>query len=117
MEQNISDVEDGKIYAFLAYLLTIVGFIIVMLTKKDNKFAMYHAKQGLVLFIAAVVVSVLGTVLGFIGLPFIGFGFGWIAGILNLGLFILWIIGMVNALSGQEKPLPVLGEFAKKISL
>jgi len=101
--------DDGKLFAFLAYLLGIIGFLIVLLAKKDNKFAMYHAKQSLVLFIAWVIVSVVGTIIPFIG---------WfiIMPIGSLVLIIFWILGMINALTGKEKPLPFIGQFGSKFN-
>lgn len=43
--------EEEKIFAFLCYLISIIGVVIVLATKKDRSyFSIYHAKQGLVLF-------------------------------------------------------------------
>lgn len=106
------DVEEGKIFAFLATFLSIIGFIIVMLTKKDNKYAMFYAKQGLVLFIAAVIIGVAMWIL--ILIPIIG----WLAMIvLELILLILWFISWIYALSGEEKVIPIIGKYAKEIKL
>lgn len=99
---------DDKIWAFLGVLLTIVGFVLVLLLKKDSKYAMYYAKQGLVLFIAAVIASVAGWV------PIIG---KLASGLLWLIVVILWIIGLVYSLSGTEKNVPLIGEFAEKIKV
>ena len=107
--QNSKEIEEGKVFAFLGIFLTVIGFIIVLLAKKDNKYAMFYAKQGLILFIAYAIISVAGMI------PFIG----WFL-ILPLGslfLFILWIIGIIYALSGEEKDIPLIGEFAKKIKI
>ena len=101
---------EGVLWAFLAYLLSIIGFLLVLLLKKDNKFAMYHAKQSLVLFIASVIINVVGGVIPLLG---------WFI-ILPLGgvfLLVLWIIGIINALTGKEKPLPLIGQFAKKLNI
>ncbi|MEK6822280.1 MAG: DUF4870 domain-containing protein [Nanoarchaeota archaeon] len=98
---------ESKLFAFLAYLLGIIGFLIVLLLKKNDKFAMYHAKQSLVLFIASVIVGIVG---GFV--PVIG----WFV-ILPVGyllVFILAIIGIINALTGKEKALPLIGKYAAK---
>lgn len=106
------EIEEGKIFAFLGVFLTIIGFIIVLLAKKDNKYAMYYAKQGLVLFIAWIIVWLIAMVLIFI--PIIG----WlIMMLLYICMLILWIIGWINALSGKEKPIPIIGKFAEKIKL
>jgi uncharacterized membrane protein len=110
-EKKMAD-DESKIFAFLAYLLSIVGFLVVLLAKKDDKFAMYHAKQSLVLFIAWIAVWVVSMVLLFI--PFIG----WlISTLLWIFLLVLWILGMVNALTMKQKPLPVIGQYAEKIKL
>ena len=99
------EVEEGKIFAFLGVFLTLIGFLIVLLAKKENKYAMYYAKQGLVLFIAAVIISILSII------PIIG----WfvIMPLGNLLLLILWIMGWVRALSGEMKPIPLIGKYAE----
>tara|TARA_Y100000031_G_C8160303_1_gene356652 strand:- start:518 stop:850 length:333 start_codon:yes stop_codon:yes gene_type:complete len=106
------DVEDGKVFAFLGIFLTVIGFIIVLLAKKDNKYAMYYAKQGLVLFIAYVIAAIVNMILAFI--PFIG----WLLMlVIWIGLLVLWVFGLVYSLSGEEKEIPLIGQFAKKIKL
>ncbi len=106
------EVEEGKIFAFLGVFLTIIGFLIVLLAKKENKYAMYYAKQGLVLFIAWVIVWVVAMVLIFIPI------LGWLVMILlYICMLVLWIIGWINALSGVEKPIPIIGKYAEKIKI
>ncbi len=100
--------DDTKLFAFLATFLSIVGFIIVLLTKKEDKYVMYYAKQSLVVFIAYVIAGILMMI------PFIGwFVLGPIA---YLIVTILWIISWVYALSGQEKETPLIGQYAKKFN-
>ncbi len=100
--------QDSKLFAFLAVFLSIVGFIIVLIAKKDDKYALYYAKQSLVLFISWIVAGVVVIV------PLIG----WVATpILYLLVFILWIIALVYSLSGELKRTPIIGEFAEKIDL
>lgn len=103
------EMEEGKIFAFLAYLLSIIGFLIVLLAKKKNKFAMYHAKQSLVLFI----VYMIGWVI-LVFIPFLGWGLLPVWWVL---MVIMTIIGIINALTGKEKPLPIIGKYAKKIKI
>jgi len=111
MSSQPSEMEEGKLYAFLAYLLGIIGFVIVLATKKDNKFAMFHAKQSLVLFFGWVIASVIWW------LPIPYFIHAAISGILYLALAVLWVMGMVYGLSGQEKELPVVGQIAAQIKI
>ena len=90
--------------AVVAYIL----FFIPLLTEsKNDPFVMFHVKQGLVLLITGVAVSILGMIpiLGLLALP------------LNLVLFVLWIMGILNALNGEKKELPIIGQYASKINL
>lgn len=114
MENQKSDVapqDNGKTVAIVSYL-TLIGWIVALVLNNGNKTSLgsYHIRQSLMIIICGVVVSVLNFVLGFI--PFIG----WIIGlVLGLGLLVLWVIGLVNAINGQEKPIPVIGEKANEM--
>lgn len=86
--------------AVIAYL---IFFIPLLTDAKNDPFVKFHVKQGLVLFLGYVIEMVL------VRFPVIG----WFAPLLGLGLFVLLIIGIVNAVNGEEKPLPLIGELAK----
>lgn len=91
--------------AVVAYIL----FFVPLLTEdKNDPFVKYHVKQGLVLFIAAVANMIFAMV------PFIGW---MLAPLISIGLLILVIVGILNAVNGEQKPLPVLGQYADKITL
>ena len=100
---------ESKLWAFLAYLLSIIGFVLVYLLKKDDKFAMYHAKQSLVLFLFAVIIAVVGSIVPVLG---------WFI-ILPLGnvlVLVLAVMGIINALQGKMAPLWLIGKYADKLS-
>lgn len=100
--------DDTKLFAFLATFLGIIGFIIAILIKKDNKYVMHYAKQSLVIFIVFVIAWVCMIV------PVIG----WIAGIvIEVIAIILWLISWIYALSGEMKEVPIVGQYARKIDL
>jgi len=92
------DVRDNKIWALLAYFGILV--LIPLLAKKDSKFAQFHAKQGLVMFIAWF----------FSWIPILG----WLLG---LALLVLWVMAVINVLQGKYWKMPVLGDFAEKINI
>lgn len=99
---HVGKEQDEKLFAFLGVFLTVIGFAVVMLAKPNSRYAMYYARQGLVLFIAWIIIYAAGI------LPFIG----WIIrAVGNVLLLILWIIGIVYSLSGKRKPIPVIGQF------
>ncbi len=105
-EGGSKDVEENKAIAAIGYLGIL--FLIPLLAKKDSPFAQYHAKQGMVLFIFEVIFSfiVVIPILGWVISPI-----GW------LFAFILFIMGIINALGGKKQPLPVIGQFAEKIKI
>jgi len=106
----IKDNSDSKLFAFLGVFLTVIGYIIVMLARKDDKYAMYYAKQGLVLFIAWIIAAVASWIVGWI--PVAGQIIGYV---LNAVILAFWIIGIIYSLSDKEKEIPIIGEFARKI--
>lgn len=94
-----ADVEANKGMAIVAYIL----FFVPLIAAKNSRFAMYHANQGLTLFLAFAICNV---VLGI--LPFIGW---FLLPLVNLALFILMVLGIINAAQGRARPLPVIGAY------
>jgi uncharacterized membrane protein len=90
--------DEGKTIAIISYI-TWVGWIIalVMNMEKKNDFAKFHMRQTLLIFLACFLAWI----------PFIG----WIWGVF---LFILWIIGLIAAVNGEKKEVPVLGHTAQE---
>lgn len=118
------DINDGKPLAAIGYfpLCGLPTFLIPMLAAKENPFAQYHAKQAAVLYIAGFVgglaVVMINVVLGILA-NVSGVGaIGCVGGLLYiplLGLFVLMVIGIVNALQGQAKEIPLLGQYSAKL--
>lgn len=99
-ESGISS--EGKTIAIISYL-TLIGLIIAFVMNNDKKeaFPSYHIKQSLG-------IGLTGLALGIVGMVPI---LGWIASILgSFALLYLWIMGLVNAVNGREKPVPWIGE-------
>jgi uncharacterized membrane protein len=74
--------------------------------KKENKFALYHAKQGLVLFVFEVATFVISVI------PVLGWLIGMLA-ILVFTLFSAW--GLLQALMGNFPRFPLISDIADKI--
>ena len=83
----------------VAYL-TWVGLIIALVAG-DRYESRFHLNQSLVIWLA-------GTVLGMVAwVPLLG----WLIGAVgSLFCVICWFIGIVNAIQGVEKEVPVLGQ-------
>lgn len=104
------DQDDARIFAFIAVFLSIIGFIIAILGKKNDDYVMYYAKQSLVVFILMVIIKVFSFVI--LLLPVIGHVIYYASWIL---IGIIWIIGSMYALSGEKKPLPIIGDYAESL--
>ena len=92
----------ARVITILDYIgiLCLLGLFI----EKDNEDVRFHTNQGIILFLFEIVAGVLNMVLCFI--PFVGRLLGGLLGLLCL---VLMILGIVNAVNGQRKPLPLIG--------
>jgi len=100
------EIQEGKIFALISYLWILC--LVPLLLKKENKFAMFHAKQGLVLFICEIALWIIGII------PILG----WLISIVgSLICGILSLVGIIQALMGNYWKIPVLGDYAEKISI
>lgn len=109
-----ADAQNNKLMGVLAYIIFLVP---LLAAPKDSKFARFHTNQGMVLCIAAVAWNILSFVLTFILAMFDSFitgilslliGFLGFAVSIAIGVFA--ILGIVNALNGKMKPLPLIGK-------
>lgn len=107
-EKPMTDNSDDKLWAVLSYFWIVS--VLVLLLKKDSPFALYHAKQGLVLFIVS-------TVGGFIAgmIPILGWFI--IAPLFSIAMLVLFIMGIVNSVQGKMVPLPVIGKYAEELKI
>jgi uncharacterized membrane protein len=109
--------------AFLAYLLSILGWLYVLLFHRKDKFLLYHAKQSLGLTLAALGGPVVWVGVGWIvsWIPYVGFILAVALFSLLMALYfalvVAWIIGMVNALQAKRKPVPVVGRWAERLPI
>lgn len=91
--------EPNKLFAVLSYINIL--FVLPYLLCRDDEFAMFHARQGMILFIVIAVATLLGSLLNL----------GWIVQLLGI-YFILK--GAGNAANGKMEPLPYIGGFFSK---
>ncbi len=103
------DVQEGKTFAILSYALTLIGlpFFLVPLIMRNNTFALYHAKQCLMIWLGAIAISIVGSILSVVCIGIIILLAGWIF------LVVLDIMGLINAVKGLQKPLPLIGKWAE----
>ncbi|WP_298778047.1 hypothetical protein [uncultured Polaribacter sp.] len=94
-------VNEGKTAAIIAYI-TILGTIIAffMNNNKKNSFTSFHIRQMIGIFLLSmankyIIFDFLGTTIGLVTFALI---------------IVLWFIGFVGVLKGEEKLVPVIGE-------
>ena len=112
MEDLKKDAEDNKIMGILAYLGILV--LVPILAAKESPFARFHANQGLILIIAAIVLSIAVGIFNAIVLA-ISWKLALITSLLSLallvGCLVYVIIGIINAAKGEMKELPFIGKY------
>ena len=100
------EIQEGKVLALLSYLGILC--LIPLLLKKDNKFVLFHGKQGLVLFLGELAVGIISII------PFLG----WFIGFISIILFgILSLVGIVQVLMGNYWKIPVVAGLAEKFNI
>jgi uncharacterized membrane protein len=108
--ENPTGIEEKDKNIGMAVFSYFVFFLPLLTEAKDDSFVKFHVKQGTVLFITVLVTGVVGNVISKI--PFFGNYLFWV---INLGLIVIWIIGILNALNGKEEPLPIIGKYAEML--
>ena len=110
----------SRYLAFLAYLLSLPGALFVLLARRDDPFAIYHARQSLVIAIAAIVTPLVWAAVAWplawipiVG-PVIGVALFALVIAAYVGLAVSWITGMAFALRGLARPVPLVGAWATR---
>jgi uncharacterized membrane protein len=89
---------EDKTVAILSYI-TLIGFIIaiVMNSSKKTKLGAFHLRQSLGLFLTSFLCII----------PLLGL-------VIAIGILVFWIMGLISAIKGEMKPLPLLGGMYQK---
>ena len=89
---------ESKLVAILSYI-TVIGWVIALIInfKKRTSLGSFHLRQALLIFLASAVFAFVPTVGGFLQIIFLVF----------------LIIGLISAIKGQEKEIPLIGKYAQ----
>jgi uncharacterized membrane protein len=98
---------DAKTIAWVSYI-TIIGWIVAYVNHSNalvkSPLATFHLRQSFGLMVAYFAIWIVSLMLIFI-IPFLG----TVIWLLYLVVLVFWVIGLVNAINGEQKPLPVIG--------
>jgi uncharacterized membrane protein len=91
---------EDKTVAIVSYI-TFIGWIIALVlnSNQKTKLGAFHLRQTLGLYITGMILWWIPVV-------------GWI---LNIVVFIFWLIGLINATQGEVKPVPIVGDFYQEL--
>jgi len=98
-QKTSSSSSDSNLMAALSYLWILS--VVMIMVKKDDKYVLFHAKQGLVLFLASFFLWFIPVL-------------GWL---LQLMIVLGVVLGFVQALSGKKWRMPIVADLAEKIDL
>ncbi len=97
---------EDKTVAIVAYL-TLIGFIaaVIIHSNKKTKLGAFHLRQmlGFMLSWFAVIILIIIPIIGWILIP-----------VFYICMIVLWIMGLIAAINGQMKPMPVVGPLYQK---
>lgn len=100
------DIEATKIYSLFSYLGLL--FIIPLIACQNSKYARFHINQGIILCIVDAIFSGIQVIFGYLPHNFL---LEITGDALDICLIILTVYGIYNAVTGQAKKLPVIGNF------
>jgi uncharacterized membrane protein len=97
------EIREGAPFGVLSYIYFL--WIFTFIFKKDNRFAEYHARQGIVIFIGHLASLILYMV------PFLR----WLGLLFEFLLLCLCMYGIFLVLTGKSDRIPVVGDVADKL--
>lgn len=101
-----ADVEKNKVLAIVGYIIPILFFIPLLSEDgKKSPFAKFHSNQQLNLLLFGVIGYVVASILVVVLIGIILFPILWLACV------VFFIMGIINVVNGEMKPLPLIGKF------
>ncbi|WP_029323159.1 zinc-ribbon domain-containing protein [Butyrivibrio sp. AE3004] len=104
-DMDPSDIVENKILAVAIYVFSVVGMIIALLAARDSKFVGFHLREAIRLAVLDTIVGIVAVVLCWTFIVPIA------ACVFACVLFVVRIIGFVNACKGKAKELPIIHSF------
>jgi len=114
MDKSVKEeIRKGAGFAALSYVFFLCIFVLIY--KKDNQFARYHAKQGLVIFIGLMGCWFLAAVIEHLHLLI----FSILGGLINVSGTLIYlvcaVIGIFSSLMGAKTKFPIISDIARKL--
>lgn len=101
-----------NIMIVLSYLWLLA--LVPLLTEKEDKEVQWHAKHGIVLMAAELILWIAITVINMVTGFFLGCLVGFLSLFIWLGLIVLHVMCIVKGINGQRLTIPGVSEFAER---
>lgn len=98
------EIEKNKGMAIVAWF---IFFVPLLTDAKDSKFVRFHVNQSLNFVLASFAIGIVSGILTGITLGL----FALLLPIIWIALLVFWIMGLMSAINGQMKRLPLIGNF------
>ena len=106
----INNIMNSKVTSIVSYF-SLIGWLIAFFAGTKDEKSVYHLRQSFGLIVANFVLVVLYRILARVSESL-----GFVVGLLALVLFVFWIIGLINAINQNQKPIPLIGKYFEGIT-
>lgn len=107
--------EDSNSENLMSVVAYFIFFIPLLLPEyKNNQTVKFHVKQSILLIGSSIALSIVRSILAGMMRYSLFSPISFVFSLANMGLFVLWIIGVINAFKGEKKELPFIGQYAEK---
>lgn len=102
----------SRLHAALAYVLAGFSGLILLVLRREDRFVQFHALQSIAATVVALALALVLWLLSYF--PLLGFLYGMLLRLLQIGLFLLWLFLLWQAYQGRWFRIPYLGDWAQR---
>jgi uncharacterized membrane protein len=104
-----------SIMIVLSYLWILA--LIPLLVEKDDREVQWHAKHGLVLTVAEIILWIAYSIFSFVAthvLVFLGCALGLLYFLISIGILVLHVVCIIKGVNGQRLIIPGISQYADR---
>ncbi len=107
--------DEEKLWAFIAWLIPLIGGVLVLLLKPDYRYARHWAYLSVSFFIVAMLASIVAYLISLI--PFMHLLGLVVSVIFGALLLVFWILGILKSINRVYWSPPIIYDLAKQLGL
>jgi uncharacterized membrane protein len=102
----------SRLHAALSYVLAGFSGLILLVLRREDRFVQFHSLQSIAATVVAIALALVLWLLSFF--PLLGFLYGMLLRVLQIGLFLLWLYLLWQAYRGRWFRIPYIGDWAHR---